>query len=270
MSVNARLALACLLALLSARAVAQTAPPSPAGDSVESPLFNRYVIGGAVGYAPTFAGSAHGAFSAQPLWAFYLGRVRISTSRASALLGFGEDAAGAGASTELLEHKRWRFGAGVRIDAGRQSNDDPALAGLPDVRRTLRGRLYARYDLSTRINTTLTWNPDLLGRGGGSTLTWDVGYRHRVDARTEWTTGAGMTWSSYENMQRYFGTPTVPAAAGMRDVHWGIGLTTVLGPRWLAFGGVSANQLLGHAADSPITARDLGWSVSMGLAYRCC
>lgn len=256
------------LGLCTGWGAAQAQTPVDADNSAAS--FSRYVIGGAVGYSPTYPGSARYDFSAQPLWAFYIGRVRLSTSRASALMGFGEDSAGAGASTELMEHKRWRFGAGVRVDSGRQSSDDPALAGLPDVRRTLRGRLYARYDLTPQINTTLGWNPDLLSRGSGATMTWDVGYRQPLGPSTEWTTGAGLTWASRQYMQSYFGTPAYQAASGLRDLHLGVGLTTALSRNWLAFGGISAQQLMGNAADSPITHRDLGWGVSLGVAYRCC
>jgi outer membrane protein len=265
-------ALLALLANTTNAAAADEAPPPP-------PRLN-YVLGASVSSAPEYAGAARNQSGLKPMWALQYGRWRISTSGAGQVLGFGEEVQGPGASTELIHGKALRLGVALRMDSGRKSGDSDALRGLPDVKRTLRGRVFASYAITPQWLASATWSQDLLGRGGGGQLGADIGYRLRLSPRTEWTAGAGLSAGSARYMQSYFGVsdaasvssglPAYAPGAGLRDAHAGIGFTHALSGRWLVFGSAGGSRLLGDAAQSPFVRQRDGQAVAIGLAYRCC
>jgi len=239
---------------------------------------SRYVLGATVTSSAEYPGSDQRATKLRPLWAFQYGRWRLSSSRASAVLGFATDAAGPGASAELVATKNWHLGAAFRFDSGRKASDSPYLNGLPDVARTLRGRIYTSYDINKQWSIGGNVSQDLLGRGGGALASIDLGYRRWITPRIEWTNGIGATLADSRNMSTYFGISDEQAVksglrpftanAGVRDVHFGTGLTTALSPHWIAFGNLGWSRLMGDAADSPLTRRASGASASLGIAYR--
>ena len=79
-------------------------------------------------------------------------------------------------------------------------------------------------------------------------------------------------------MNSYYGVSPESAAAtgyaayapgaGPLNLRAGIGFITALTSRWILFAGAGATQLLGYAADSPLTTRRVTASASIGLAYR--
>lgn len=264
----------CLLVVLGGLGM-----PARAQDVFETFLAqSRFVIGANFVSSASFPGSDRSEVKLRPLWAYQYGRWRLSTSRASAVLGFATDAAGPGASAELVATKNWHLGAGLRFDSGRKSTDSPTLHGLPDVQRTLRGRINASYTLDKQWSISGNVSQDLLGRGGGALASIDLGHRYWITPRTEWTNGLGATLANRRNMATYFGISgeqaslsglrQFEAGAGLRDVHLGTGLTTALTPRWIAFGNLGWSRLLSSAADSPLTRRANSFGATLGIAYR--
>lgn len=253
--------------------------PARADDVVDTTMTqSRFVLGATFLSSAEYPGSDQNQAKLRPLWAYQYGRWRLSSSRASAVLGFATDAPGPGASTELVGTKNWHLGAAFRFDSGRKASDSPYLQGLPDVRRTLRGRIYTSYTIDKQWSIGGNVSQDLLGRGGGALASIDLGHRYWLTPRLEWTSALGITLANKRNMMTYFGISDTQAVqsglrpfsagAGLRDVHLGTGLTTALTPHWIAFGNVGVSRLLGDAADSPLTRRANGASASFGLAYR--
>jgi len=238
----------------------------------------RYVLGAAIRYQPEYAGARSNEAKISPLWAVQYGRWHISTSGGSGLLGFGSEVRGDGASTELLRSEKVRFGLSLRVDSGRKSAEASVTEGLPDVKRTLRGRLYASYALSSDWQLAGSLSQDLLGKQGGLVGGLDLGWRLRQAAHSEWTAGVGVSFADATNLRSYFGvTPAGSAAsglrtfepgAGLRDVHAGMGWTYGFTPRWIAFSSLGASVLMSPVADSPLTQRRLGLHAAIGLAYR--
>ncbi len=253
--------------------------PAHAEDVVDTALTqSRFVLGAALISSAEYPGSDRTDTKLRPLWAYQYGRWRLSSSRAGAVLGFATDTAGPGASAELVGTKDWHLGAAFRFDSGRKASDSPYLHGLPDVARTLRGRLYVSHTLNQHWSIGGNVSQDLLGRGGGALASIDLGHRYWITPRTEWTSGIGVTLANKRNMMTYYGVSEeqanqsglrpFAAGAGLRDTHLGVGLTTALTPHWIAFGNLGASRLLGDAADSPLTRRANGVSASFGIAYR--
>lgn len=247
--------------------------PQPAADAPFS-----YALGLAVIDSPTYAGATGRAQKLRPLWSVRYGRFRISGARASGLLGSPTTEKGSGATADLIESARWTLGLGLRLDNGRSASDDPMLAGLPDIRRTLRARLSSNIKLGAGFSTSVSYSADLLGRDGGGQLGWGLGYAWAPWPQAAASVGVGANWADRRHMQTYFGiTPAVAqatgrtafaAGAGLVDVNAGIALRMPLRSNWAMVGGLSVSRLQGDAAASPLTHRPFGATASLALAWR--
>jgi outer membrane scaffolding protein for murein synthesis (MipA/OmpV family) len=271
-------ALLALGVLSTARAAENT---EAAGSVLDDVIANsRYVIGASLNANPDYAGSNRRKLKLAPVYAFQYGRFRFSAGGGGGLLNFGTDVVGPGASAELKTTGKIRLGASLRIDPGRSTSDSVDLAGVPDVRRTLRGRFYASSELTQRWTASASVAQDLLGRRGGALLSADLGYALPTSPRTTWTAGGGVAFADRTYMQSYYGVPASASAtsglapfdpgAGPRDLHLGIGWTSALAPRWVAFASLSGSRLLGDAAASPLTKSRNAVSASVGIGWRCC
>lgn len=246
-------------------------------DLPESPPA-RYLLGFAIASGPEYEGARARDIKLKPVWAAKIGRVRITTGGGSALLGFGRDGAGAGASTQLIDTDRWRLGISASVDGGRDSGDASTTRGLPDIRRTLRAKLYVNYSLARDWNIGASVSQDVLGRQGGLTAGVDLGWRFYRSETTEWTSSVGVAAANAQNMRSYFGVPVSAVAtsgkpayepgAGLRDVHVGISFKHALNKHWFVFGGAGTSRLLGPAADSPLVEKPSGSAASIGVAWR--
>jgi outer membrane protein len=238
----------------------------------------RYLLGASLANQPAYDGARQRQTRIRPLFAFKLGRVRISTSGSGSLLGFGREEAGGGASTAFVDTDQLRVGVALRMDNGRGSDDASTTQGLPDVRRTLRARFFANYSITKDFNVGATLSQDLLGRGGGATLGVEAGYRLHRSPTLEVTSGVGLSAANAQHLRSYFGVPQAAVmasgkpyyepSAGLRDVHAGIGFVRPINKHWLAFGSVGVSRLLGPVADSPLVERRSGGNAAIGLAWR--
>jgi outer membrane scaffolding protein for murein synthesis (MipA/OmpV family) len=263
--------------LITVLAAAAGAPAQAQRQPVEDPTA-RYLLGGAVASQPEYDGASRRETKFKPLWALKFGRVRISTSGAGGLLGFGQEEAAGGASTQLIDTDRLRAGIALRVDSGRSSGDASTTRGLPDVKRTLRARLYANYSYTKDFNLGVTLSQDLLGRKGGMTVSADLGWRIYRSETLQWTSGIGISAANAQNLRSYFGVPESAVEAsgkpayepgsGLRDLHMGVGFIRPITKHWLVYGSAGASRLLGPAADSPLVERRTGTSASVGLAWR--
>jgi len=265
------------VALLAALALAGSAQAQDQQPEVESPSA-RYLLGVGVVSQPEYDGASRRETKLKPLWAFKLGRVRISTSGSGSLLGFGREESAGGASAQFIDTDKIRLGVSLRMDSGRSSDDASTTHGLPDVRRTLRARFYANYSITKDFNVGATLSQDLLGRKGGMTMGADLGWRFYRSPTLEWTSGIGISAGNAQNLRSYFGVPESAVAAsgkpayepgaGLRDVHAGVGFIRPLSKHWLVYGNAGISHLLGPVADSPLVEKRTGTSAGIGIAWR--
>jgi MipA family protein len=256
--------------------------PSPAPPKTPSPWWG-FALGSTIEQAPPYPGAGFERLTMRPVAMLKMGRWRLSTSRGAGLYGFANESAGAGASTELLDAGRWRLGLSFRYDSGRKASESPQLAGLPDVERTLRGRLYASYELTKRWSVNASLSHDLLGRGGGALARGGLAFRQPfvwADRPWEWSANAGTGWADRTHLQTRYGiTAEQSVATGLRafdprasllDVGVNASLTTALTPNWVAFTTLGNSRLVGDAAQSPLTVQAGQTRWALGLVYRCC
>ena len=237
----------------------------------------RYALGAALIEAPRYAGSGEQQLKLRPLWAVRYGRLRISGARASGLLDVAGDS-GSGLSADLLSGTRWRLSSSLRIDSGRAAAADAALAGLPPIRPTLRGRIFGSVDWGGGWSSSLGYSADLLGRGGGGITGLAVAYGWTPWPGLAASAVVGGNWADQQYMLTHFGiTPAVAAvtgrtafqpSVGLMNLHVGLGARLALAERWTLLGGVGLSQLQGDAAASPLTRSRQAASVSLALAWR--
>ena len=233
----------------------------------EGPEF-KYLLGGALSNHAAYFGAQDRETKLVPVWAIRRGRWQINSSGAATLMGLGRQLQDAGANADIGQFGRVRFGLGLRVDNGRKSADSPTTVGLPDVRRTVRGRVGASYKIDKDWRFSLGANTDLLNRGGGSVYSAEINYRLYQGLHAMCTTGLNLQAGSSGYMRSYFGTPGYTPGAGVRDVSAGINCNQLLSPHWILFGSFSAGRLLGPAADSPLNQQSVNYALSVGLAWR--
>lgn len=265
-------ALACLGATPLARGAQSRAAEGP-----PAPQFN-YALGAIMGSSPDYAGGDGRKNSLRPAWAIEYGRFRLSTSRGSAFMGHGLGPRESGASATLAQGDQFHLGASLRIDKGRDGSDAPILVGLPSVRSTLRARVSAGYALTPQWSVGAGFSQDILGRDGGAQMSASVGYAWPVTAQTTVTFGAGASFGDRSYLRGHFGVPAggaspLPAfdpGAGLYSVDAGVEVMSAINRHWVVLGAARVSQLKGDARRSPLTVEPTGYSVTVGLAYRCC
>lgn len=252
-------------------------PAAWAEDAPAEPAFN-YALGAIVGNSPDYAGGAGRKSSLRPAWAIEYGRFRLSTSRGGAIMGHGLGPRDSGASATLAQSERFRLSASLRIDNGRDDSDAPILVGLPTVRSTLRGRVSAGYALTRRWSVGVGLSQDILGRDGGAQLSTNVGYTWPITEQTKMAVGVGANFGDRSYLRGHFGVPQGSASAlpafdprgGLYSVDAGAEVLHALNRHWVVLGAARVTQIRGDARRSPLTVEPTGYSVSLGLAYRCC
>ena len=241
----------------------------------------RYLLGLRVSRGPEYPGSRRQEQGLTPLWALYWGRWRITTAGTGAMMGFGSEAAspGPGASRDWLRGEHWKLGLGLRIDSGRDSAQAEITEGLPDVPRTLRGRLHLQVELNPQWTLSAACSPDLLNRRGGTELSVDLSRRLYRSQHASLTLGLGVSAGDGQYLRSYFGVPEgsptaerlgrsyVPGS-GLTQAYINLSYMQALSPRWVLVASWNEGRLLDAAAASPIVETRRQPGVSLGLAYR--
>lgn len=264
---------AALLALAASFSLPLLAQEAALADS-EAPV-RRYLVGAALSSSQSHIGSDERELGLQPILGFWVGRYRLSTGRASSLWNVGrETVVDPGLSTTLLSKSDWSLGASLSWAGGRDSGDDPLLAGVPDLRSTLRGKLSVGYAFAPRWSLGLSSSHDLLGREGGGRYSASLGYRQPLSERSYWDTSFSANWGNRDYMRSHYGIPASTLRApyqldgGIEGVSLGLGYTTALNHNWVGYAGLSLSRLLGDAARSPVVGQRQLWGASVGVAYR--
>ncbi len=233
-------------------------------------------IGPVISASPEYQGATRQKFSLLP--GVFLRYGRLSLSNTGNFVTRRRDDVFRGLGLDLVNDDRLRLNVALRLDNGRRSSTSSDLAGIDDVRRTLRARtsLTRQFDGGWKLGAG--WNADLLGRGGGNVLDLGIGHEQRLGASRVLSLAAGFSVADRRHMQSYFGVteaqsarsgyPVYRPGAGLRDAAVAANLRIELDPRWTAFCSASVSKLLGPTLDSPLTRRPGQWGLSTGVAWR--
>ena len=274
---------ALLLVLCAGGLAAQEAPsgadpPLPPAGQPSPPPATKWegALGVSMSVSQEYQGAARTKISARP--AFFIRHGRFVVSSGGGFVTRRRDDVFRGLGVDVVQHDRLRMNVSLRLDHGRRSSSSDALAGIEDVRRTIRARSSATWQLDHGWKLAAGWNFDLLGRGGGHIIDLGIGHDRRLSPRTTWSVGSGLVWADRRNTQSYYGvTPEESQASGyavympgsgLRGVSLSTGWRMEINPDWTAYWGGSIGKLLGPATDSPFTDAARSWSLNGGIARR--
>lgn len=262
---------ACATLALALPAAAQLESPEPA----PRPMWEG-AIGALAGNGPEYMGSDRNRSRLQPGLFVRYGRVSLATRSGFATRREGDFSGGV--AVDVGGSRTVRGGLALRWDSGRGESASPLLAGMGDVRSTLRARLSVRWNIDRHWRAGAAWNPDVLGRGGGALGEVSLRYDQPLSPRTQGSIGLALTHGNARYMQTNFGITPEQAArssyavyrpgAGLRDLGLSAGLRHDFSEDWFAFGGLRFGRLVGPAADSPLVREASSRSWSAGLARR--
>ena len=263
--------------LLAGSAAAQITEP---GVPVPLPSTPGALWEGAIGmiatYRPEYQGATERTVKYKPVVFLRYDRFTVSSGGSS----FGTKRAGdigRGLSLSVHQTDRVRISLGLRYDGGRDEAESGALAGLGDIRPTLRARLAANVQLDGPWRVGASWSIDAFGRGGGSYGELSAGWEQPLWPRTLLTLGANLSLANDRYMQTYYGVSEAQAAAttypvyqpgaGLREITVSAGLRHELSSEWTLVGGIGLSRLLGPAASSPLTISPSGWGINAGAVW---
>lgn len=256
-----------------------TWPQAHASDALVSashPEKFEGALGLVTSYSPSYPGASDYRWGWRPAGFVRYGRWTISG--AGGFTTVRQDEPERGLEAELVRGSQVRVGLGLRLDTGRSESRSPGLAGMGDIRRTLRSRLTLRYQPDDQFIVSAALSADMLGRGGGlladlgGSHQWSLGHGRLLIA------GVGVSLADQRYMQSWHGVsdeqaarsghPPYHPAAGLRALSLGLTYRHEFGPSWSSFVGLNHSRLLGPAADSPLTLKPSATSLSGGVAWR--
>jgi outer membrane protein len=256
-----------------------TEAPPAAAEPVTPPQRPRR-FEGAVGLVlaskPAFSGSSDRQL--KPELAGFVRWGRITLSGAGGFTTRSQHDVERGLDALLLRRPGLRVNLALRFDPGRRESDSEDLAGMGDVRATLRARLGLTWEPAPQWSVSLASSFDALHRVGGYTVSAGVSRRFDLGPRQRLLLGAALSGAGDRYMQTWYGvTPAQSAASGyavydasegLRDVSLSATWRADFDAHWAGFASLGTSRLLGPAADSPLVRQRRGGTLAFGLARR--
>lgn len=266
--------LAFLASVCPVSAALAAAPGDPDADPPDRGW--EGAIGLLASQGPEYPGSDDRGTALRPALFLRYGRVSVSSGAGFAVRHDADLWRGLG--LDLTRRENLRISLGLRFDNGRSDSDSPALAGMGDVRKTVRLRGGLQWQPARAWRVAAAWTVDAFGRGGGNLGEISVTRDHSLSSRTTLEASVRAALAGRRYMQTYYGVneaqsartgyPVFEPGTGWRDVMLSVGVRHELNRQWVMQAGASVTQLIGGAADSPLTRRVTTGGLSAGLAYR--
>jgi len=235
---------------------------------------------GAVGLVltlkPAFSGSSDRKIS--PQLAGFVRYGRLTLSGAGGFTTRREDDVERGLDAELVRRQGVRVNLSWRYDPGRRETQSDQLAGMGNIKATIRTRLGVRWEPAPQWTLSLASSIDTLGNGGGYLIEGGVSRSFVIDPRQRVVLSAGLTGAGDRYLQTWYGVtaeqsarsgyPVYEPREGWRDVRTGATWRIEVNPQWAGSASIGATRLLGAAADSPLTRQRNSLSVSAAIVRR--
>lgn len=225
---------------------------------------------------PDYLGARDYGHALRPGFFVRWGRLSVSSGGSWAALRQDDDLRGLG--LDLTRSDDLRISLGLRVDSGRRESSSDALAGMGDVKRTVRVRIGGTWKFAPNWRLGGGWTVDAFNRGGGNLVETKLEHDWRLSHRVQLTTGAALNLGGPRYMQTYFGVtaeqsarsgyPEYDPGTSWRDVQVYSTLRFDIADDWVGLVGVGFNRALGRAADSPLTQRPNAFTLTTGLGWR--
>ncbi|MCZ2293206.1 MAG: MipA/OmpV family protein [Burkholderiales bacterium] len=227
-------------------------------------------------HSPDYLGARESGYSVRP--GLFVRYGRITASSGAGFAARREDAELRGLGVDLTKSDDHDLSLGLRVDRGRDESRNPALAGMGDVKATLRLRVGGSWRFAPEWQVRGNWTLDAFGRGGGNIVDLKLQHDWMLMPRVELTSSATLTIGGERYMQTWFGVtpeqsvrsghPVYEPKLGVRDLTLALSVKTEVGEDWVFIGGPAYTRMLGPAARSPLVQRRSAWLLSAGVGYR--
>ncbi len=168
------------------------------------------------------------------------------------------------------------IGGSVGFAPGRDQDLAARLHGMGDIDSAARASLFLRADFGP-FGLSLQ-GYQAMGEQEGATLVLGASMRQPIGRRLMLLGRVEATWADEDNMQQWFGVttqqasrsrfPAYNAGAGLRSVSANLTGIYNITDSWSLSVSAGVSQLLGDAADSPITERKTQPFGLLGVTYR--
>jgi outer membrane protein len=159
----------------------------------------------------------------------------------------------------------------------RKESDDVRLRGLGNIDATTRAGLFTTYRIGW-LTLSASAMTDVGDKQQGTIANFDAEVTYRLFKKLVLSGGPGVSWTNQEYMQTFFGITNAQAtnstfapytpASGVSVARVSFGAQYLLSPRWFLGARVTAAQLQGDAADSPIVAEKNQNLYALFFGYR--
>jgi MipA family protein len=229
-----------------------------------------FTLGGGFGSGPAYEGAKKTEFSPVPVaeaqwrsgdaW----GTTLFAGTGQGVGIGFGEE-------------DGITFGAAFSYGGGRKEKDDSRLRGLGDVKAGVTGGVFIEVPvgpLGFRIDTQTDLTED-----SGTVVNFGVGAGVPITEALSLGANVSAAWADSDHMDAYFsisprqaarsraGLRRFDAKAGFKSVSAGVDATYAFNPALSLTLSAGIVQLIGDAAKSPISEKDVQPTYSLTLVY---
>lgn len=253
---------------------------SPSMQMQDSSRPPRWALGFTVSNSPSYAGGTERTWGLRPIVSGEIGRWSVSTSSARRMMSSGTGSGSGsgitgGIATSVFSTDRWDVGLGLRLTQGRNSTDGAHLSGLPDIDPSVALRAAVRYQLDARWQLHAGVQQDLLERQGLK-IQMGLGWQQALWQGWALDVSSGVGWANGRAMRTQYGVsasavtaqrPMWTPDAGMESWFVGAGLSRPLSKHWRVAGSLGYSNLLGQAAQSPLTLKRDAAVASFSIAY---
>lgn len=175
-----------------------------------------------------------------------------------------------------IQGEDYKIGASIGFAAGRDEGDDRKnLHGMGDIDMSATANLMGEYDVGpVKISGKITKGSE----DYGTTASIEAGTMVPVTEKLMVMASAGPTWADENHMSSYFGVSSAQAArsgysrynagSGIKSIGFTAGAFYSVTENWDAKFMVKADQLMGDAADSPITKDEFQPSAFFTTSYK--
>jgi outer membrane scaffolding protein for murein synthesis (MipA/OmpV family) len=170
-----------------------------------------------------------------------------------------------------------QYGLRLTADLGRKENRSSALRGMGDVDAKAEFGGFLNYALTPEFSLTSSVRYGAGQEGKGLVVDLGAAYNTRLAAQWRLGVGAGVGLANAETMRSFFGVSAAQETAsgyrayapkaGVRNGRLNLSLTYMASPRISVTAGLTANTLLGDAADSPLVRKKTSVNGLLAAAY---
>ena len=184
-----------------------------------------------------------------------------------------------GVGAYLFQSEHWRAGVGVgfNLQKPRKESDSANLRGLGDIQGTTSGAAFASYnDKWFLANANVV--TDVGGKNQGTRFSMNLEGKYSPTDRLMLTAGPGFTWADSKYNQTFFGINAAQSAtsgrstytpnSGINTVRFSVGANYRLTSQWSMGARLTAENLRGDAAGSPLTEKKSQNSVGLFTSYQ--